>query len=96
MVRALTKKQFIAKANKVHGNKFDYGKVYYENNKTKVAIICKIHGEFWQMPMDHLNTHGCPSCGSNLKTRAQFIEDANKIHGNMARHHFYTFFSLKC
>jgi len=83
MGRALTTKQFIAKAIKVHGSKFDYSKVYYENNKTKVVIICHTHGEFWQMPMVHLNAHGCPSCGSLLKTRDLFIADANKIHGNM-------------
>jgi len=47
---------------KVHGNKFDYSKVVYINNKTKVCIICTEHGEFWQTPNCHLNGQGCPTC----------------------------------
>lgn len=45
---------FIEKANKIHNNKYDYSKVKYVNNKTKVCIICHAkdengieHGEFW-------------------------------------------------
>lgn len=36
--------EFILKAKKVHGNKYDYSKVEYVNNKTKVCIICPEHG----------------------------------------------------
>ena len=84
MTRVLTTKQFIAKAINVHGNKFDYSKVYYENNRTEVCIICKVHGEFWQRPNHHLSQkQGCPACGgTRLKSREQFIEDALRIHGN--------------
>ena len=31
--------------------------------RDKVCIICPIHGEFWQYPFEHINEHGCPSCG---------------------------------
>ena len=41
-------KEFIAKAKAVHGDKYDYSKVNYVKNTTKVTIICKIHGEFEQ------------------------------------------------
>ena len=54
MVRVLTTNQFIAKANRVHGDKYDYSKVYYKNSRTKVVIICHAHGEFWQRPDQHL------------------------------------------
>ena len=37
---------FIRKARLVHGEKYDYSKVVYVNNRTKVAIVCPIHGEF--------------------------------------------------
>lgn len=46
---------FISKAILVHGNKYDYSKVEYINNHTKVCIICPEHGEFWQTPNNHLN-----------------------------------------
>ena len=50
----LTTEEFISKAKAVHGDRYDYSKVEYVNNQTKVCIICKKHGEFWQRPLDHL------------------------------------------
>lgn len=67
---------FIEKAKVVHGNKYDYSKVEYINNKTKVCIICPIHGEFWITPSNHLLGRGCRECGiikqqENRKKRKQ-------------------------
>lgn len=42
----MNKMEFIEKAKKVHGNKYDYSKVDYVNNRTKVCIICPEHGKF--------------------------------------------------
>ena len=59
---------FIEKAKKVHGDKYDYSIINYKNYSTKVCIICKEHGEFWQTPNSHLFGAGCPSCPqSNLE-----------------------------
>ena len=83
MVRVLTTKQFIAKAIRIHGNKYDYSKVYYENMRTEVCIICPLHGSFYQLPRVHLMTHACPFCGGRkLKSTIQFIQDAQRVHGN--------------
>ena len=31
----------------------------------KVKIICPEHGEFWQLPKDHINKGAnCPVCGA--------------------------------
>ena len=54
--------EFIQKSIKIHGNYYDYSKVEYVNNNTKVCIICPKHGEFWQMPSVHLRGSGCPIC----------------------------------
>lgn len=58
----LTLEDFIDKANKVHNNSYDYSKVVYVNSKTKVIIICPIHGEFNQSPSSHLSSSKCPRC----------------------------------
>ena len=73
---------FIEKAKIVHGDRYDYSKVEYFNNHTKVCIICPYHGEFWQKPLKHTQGNGCPYCGGtkNLTTE-EFIEKANIIHG---------------
>ena len=60
-----TTEQFIEKAKEVHGDTYDYSKVDYVNNSTKVIIICKEHGEFEQIPKHHLKGSGCPVCADN-------------------------------
>lgn len=76
--------EFLEKAIKVHGNKYDYSKVKYNGANKKVCIICPIHGEFWQKPSSHINSkQGCPKCyGNTKKTTIGFVEEARKIHGN--------------
>jgi len=53
---------FIKKAKLVHGNKYDYSKVNYIDNFTKVKIICSKHGEFEQLPSNHKSGTRCPLC----------------------------------
>ena len=53
---------FINRSNKIHNNKYDYSLTEYINQRTKVKIICPIHGIFEQTPNKHLNNRGCPQC----------------------------------
>lgn len=53
---------FIAKAQKVHGDKYDYSKVKYKGSYERVAIKCPKHGIFLQLPYNHLFGAGCPKC----------------------------------
>ena len=83
-----TTEEFIAKAKAVHGDRYDYSKVEYVNSTTKVCIICKEHGEFWQRPNIHLQGKGCTKCGrariaaSSSKSAEKFLQDAKKVQGN--------------
>lgn len=52
----------------VHGDKYNYSSVKYNNNHTKVSIICSKHGVFKQRPYDHLAGHGCPKCQNHNQT----------------------------
>ena len=45
-----TKEDFIDLSRAVHGDKYNYSKVNYINNKTKVCIVCPIHEEFYMTP----------------------------------------------
>ena len=75
--------EFIGEAQLIHHNKYDYSKVEYANNKTKVCIICPEHGEFWQTPSDHLNGKGCPQCAGNVRCdKDTFIEKAKHMHND--------------
>lgn len=55
--------EFVHKSILVHGDKYEYVAEGYRNLHSKVRIICPKHGEFNQIAYDHLNGHGCPSCG---------------------------------
>jgi hypothetical protein len=57
-----TTKQFIEKAKKVHGNKYDYSLVNFKKLSDYVEIICPIHGVFKQKASYHLQGHGCKLC----------------------------------
>ena len=89
MAKKLTQKEFILKAQKIHGKEhYDYSKVNYVNNTTNVSIFCNIHKKsFLQSPKSHCKGHGCHLCGRekqiNLsrEDKTLFIEKAIKKHG---------------
>ena len=75
--------EFIREVQLIHHNRYDYSKVKYINNKSKVCIICPDHGEFWQIPSDHLNGKGCPQCAGNVRyNKDTFVEKAKIIHND--------------
>lgn len=76
--------QFIIEAQSIHGNKYDYSLVKYVNNKTKVDIICPVHGNFKQTPAAHLIGTGCPKCAYELRRLSlmDFIKKARIVHNN--------------
>jgi len=88
MRKKITTTDFIEKAEKIHGDKYDYSKVEYINSQTKVCIICPEHGEFWQTPNSHLKGCGCFKCGTensakgHLSNTSKFIEKAKLIFGD--------------
>ncbi len=73
----------LAQFKTAHGDKYDYSKVNYHSTKTKVEIICKKHGSFWQTPYSHSKGFGCDACGGTAKlTNDEFIQRANNKHNN--------------
>jgi hypothetical protein len=57
---------FIYRANIIHNEKYDYSLIKYTNCHTKIEIICKKHGSFWQTPSNHLSPSDCPLCYSSV------------------------------
>jgi very-short-patch-repair endonuclease len=85
-------KEFIRRAKKVHGNKYDYSHVELVGplrSRIKgrtiihVKIKCRKHGFFDQIPRYHLGGSGCKlrSFENSTKTKKQFIIDARQVHG---------------
>lgn len=78
-----TNDNFIESAIKVHEDEYDYSLVDYKNNKIKVNIICKDHGNFKLTYREHItNKQKCPYCNGSKRNTEQFIKKCIKIHGD--------------
>jgi len=92
---------FIRRANVIHKNKYDYYLTEYKHCNIKVTIVCSEHGEFVQMPSNHLLGHGCYQCGivkmkkSNSSNLNDFIEKAKLIHKNKYSYYNAEYISAK-
>lgn len=77
---------FLIRAKEVHGDVYDYSLIKEEdikNNRTKVPIICKKHGIFYQTIDNHINrNNGCPKCcRSKLEEEiAKFLDEHNILY----------------
>jgi len=68
---------FIEKAKKIHKNKYNYSLVEYKNNRTKIKIICPVHGVFEQNPYSHLQGKQCKKC-ANINRRLKRISEIER------------------
>lgn len=80
-------KEFKERAEKIHGDKYDYSLIDKINCRNKVEILCMDHGLFKQNPLYHTKGQGCPTCAYNKKanklrkTIEEFIRQAIEVHG---------------
>lgn len=83
MSKNLTTNRFIEKAVAVHSNRYNYSLVEYKNNRTKVEIVCREHGSFFQSPNSHMSGSGCPECCKKNRSLSsdRFVEKARNVHG---------------
>ena len=86
----LTTEDVISKIRDIHGDRYDLSHVDYENSKTKIKLICCIHGEFFILPKNvYLQKQGCHACGrlssSHKMTIAQVdvIKRFQEAHGGL-------------
>lgn len=80
--RKVTKEEFLKRSKSKHGDKYEYSMVDYVDSKTKIKIICRIHGVFEQTPQTHYQS-GCKSCSNDKllgMTQEEFIDQSNKKH----------------
>lgn len=79
---------FIEIANKKHHYVYDYSRVEYINNTSKIIIICKKHGEFQQTPQGHLSGRGCIKCAKCgwSKTQIKYLDFISKYENIFIQH----------
>jgi hypothetical protein len=85
--KRLNTEQFIAKAKRVLGDKYDYSLVSYETAKLPVKIVCPAHGEFEQKPQDHLSGSGCRKCAVDRRRGGVIqLDEATELLTEIPRH----------
>jgi hypothetical protein len=85
----LSTEQFIEKAKKIHGNKYDYSSTMYDGGNRLVTILCKsCNKTFTQKAEQHLQGSGCKICTYKILsekfsyTLETFISKAITRHGD--------------
>lgn len=73
---------FISESKKIHGDRYDYSKTNYVNSKTRVLIKCSKHGDFIQLPYEHLKGSNCKRCSATNWNEEKFIIESKRIHKN--------------
>ncbi len=83
--------EFLTRAKRKFGNKFDYSQMTYTDYNSPVKLVCREHGELETTPFLHLlyPSGGCSGCRKELQwssirkmTTEEFIERATAIHGD--------------
>lgn len=71
--KAISKEEFLRRANKKHGGKYEY--YHYVNYTTSLIAKCKIHGEFTIKPSKHVGRgDGCRKCSNSKIKEATSIK----------------------
>jgi len=79
---------FVAKAKEKHSDRYDYSDTKYINARTKVIILCSLHGNFSILPYDHLKGKKCRQCATTDRAKKRvlgkkvFQKKAAQVHNN--------------
>ena len=73
--------EFIKKAKKIHGKRYDYSEINYKSAIINIKIICKEHGQFLQTPNNHLSGRNCGKCSNTYSlSKKELIDIFNEEH----------------
>jgi len=70
MPKKMTRSEFIRQARDVHGGKYNYFKVVFDNRLEPIVVTCNRHGDFKTNVYKHLRGRGCKLC----ETENSFIK----------------------
>lgn len=78
--KTLSHEDVIARFIDRHGDRYIYDKTKYVSMRERVTITCRIHGDFQQLPSEHLKGN-CKRCSASTVTEIDFVDKATLIHG---------------
>ena len=78
MAPRITQTQFIQKCKQTHSNRYDLSQTVYVNRRTKITVLCRIHGKFTTNPDYFANGCNCVKCSLITGKRTQGWLGVNK------------------
>ena len=90
--------KFLTTAKEQFDARFDYSLIEYRGNKQDVAIICPLHGVFFQAPITHINSvEACMSCAANKrgKAKAEIAAGTFKIRAQLVHGKYYDYSKVR-
>lgn len=78
---------FIKRALEIHGDLYTYDNAVYKSVATKIQITCRVHGDFWMLPSNHLRGAGCRRCGDKKRGASRTQKCAASILDTFAKKH---------
>lgn len=81
--KKITNEEFKQKVIDKYGDKYILDKVEYINNRTKITVTCREHGDFEITPNHLMLNRGCPLCSKNKRKETETIRnDIKTVHGD--------------
>lgn len=71
----LSTEEWVARANEIHFNRYDYSRTNFVDSTTDVMIGCNAHGFFLQDPVGHTQGRGCRKCADEIRVLGSTIQD---------------------
>lgn len=79
MPKLVTPQEYLARAQKVHGGKYQYDTSTLCSANGQATIFCLLHGAFQQRLANHLLGAGCPQCAGK---GVDWVERFRSVHGD--------------
>lgn len=93
--RNKTQEEVIELFREAHGAKYDYSLVEFKRILSKVKIVCREHGPFYQVVQNHIAGQGCPKCGGTFPlTVGEALSRFQNAHGDKYTYNMDNFHSL--
>jgi len=95
--KRMTNQEYIEKAKKVHGGRYNYSLVNYKTADDKVTIICPEHGAFEVIASKHTNiSRGCGKCSARKKTGGWSYSDWEKSAERSKNFDSFKLYIIRC
>lgn len=90
--KRVTTESFIERAVSIHGDRYLYNFTKYNGSKENLTITCKTHGNFEQLPYNHLKGKGCMKCGLEAASK-RYMYPQDKVISRFKEKHgdFYDY-----